>query len=232
MSDAEEMDVTLNVTATGQSARPYSFTAPAAVFHDVLMRMNEVGDAGVRRSVSKDLSAECDIDKLEDNEEVITITPTKKAAPELAEALGFLGLEVDLDSIPVPEKEARTPRERKSKEPTYCLFSGELTSGGPFRPGHDMKLKGALLKVIDNAELEDDDTVTVGTGTAATEYTVEQAIEKLLSFENWHYTEEGLRERRGKALQSVADKAAAREAREQAAAEKKAAKNAPVAEAA
>lgn len=223
----DTVQATVEVESTGLKPRPYAFTAPAMVFHDVLIWMNENSDAGIRRGVSKDLQAECDIDRLEDNEEFITIRPTAKSAPELAQALTQLGLEVDLASVPVAERPSSNGTSRKSKEPTFCLYTGQPTSGGQFTPGRDMSLKGALLKIIDNASLGDTDTVVVGEGTAATETTVEQAIERLLSFPNWHYTEEGLRARRQKALNTVQERAEAKARREQEAADRKAAKAAP-----
>lgn len=220
----DTLEVTATVEGTGNKTRPYAFSAPAAVFHDALMWMNENADAGARRSVTKDISAECDVDRLEDNDEVITVRPTAKAANELAQAFNFLGLEVNLDEVEQPERAASAPRERKSKEPTFCLFTGEPTSGGLFKPGRDMSLKGGLLKIIDNPNLGDDDTVVVGTGNGATEYTVESAIERLVSFPNWHYTEEGLRARRQKALDAVTEREERRAQREQEAADRKAAK--------
>ena len=76
-----------------------------------------------------------------------------------------------------------------------------------------MKLKGALVRVVEDPNLGDEDTVTVGTGTAATEYTWEQAIAKLLSFP-WKYTDAGLRARRQKAVDAVQAKADAAVQRE------------------
>lgn len=212
----------LNITATGKQVRPYTLSSPAEVWGDVLKLLGENAASGVRNAVSKELQAVYS-GTYEDDEEV-SITPTLKNLTPTLEEFKTLGFDTDLSNVAAPEKgTASTPR--APKEPTNCVHCGVPTSGGKFRPGHDMTLKGQLLRIVDNLDSE---SGVAGEGPMAQTYTVDEAINYLVSFP-WKYTDSSLRERRNKVArnrQEAADNKA------KVAAEKAAAKQAKAAEAA
>lgn len=65
---------------------------------------------------------------------------------ELAEA-GAIQRVARTKSEPEPEPEPARTKTKPKKDPQPCLCGcGETTGGGRFRPGHDAKLKGQLLR--------------------------------------------------------------------------------------
>lgn len=220
----EAIEVDISVVGTGRKVRPFSFTAPDTVWGDLIRFINEEGDTGVAKAIQKEIAAS-GYDGTFESDEPVTISPTEKNAPGVAAALNqMVGTEINLDEIEQPEKatsrSSGTPR--APKEPTFCMFSGEPTSGGRFLPGFDMKLRGGLTRIVDNTNMSDTDVAVVGTGTAATEYTVEGAIDKLVDL-GW-YTREDLEQRRERAFKKVADREEAKRQREAERAAAKAAK--------
>lgn len=222
--DAVEVEV--QVVRTGRSARPFQVTLPANVWGDALKQMLEDESSAARNAVATDIQNAGYDGAFEDDEEV-TIAPTAKNMTALNNVLTTLGLGVDLESLPAADGTAKSAP--KAAKAGVCEFSGQPTRGGRFLPGGDMKLKGALLKVVDNIDLGDSDTVSVGEGVSRDNYTWSTAIDKLTSYDKWGYSRSELEDRRRKVAKKRVEAA---EAKATAAAEKAKAKTAKEAEAA
>jgi hypothetical protein len=71
------------------------------------------------------------------------------AVPDKEQVAGLLAAlsEEDRAEVLAPYRPQPKPRTKKAKEPAECWCGcGNLTSGGRFCPGHDARLKSALLK--------------------------------------------------------------------------------------
>lgn len=217
----EGVEVNVQVIRTGRSARPFQVTLPASVWGDALKQLLEDSSSAARNAVMKDIQAAGYDGTFEDDEE-ITVSPTAKNMTELNGVLTTLGLGVDLEALPPADGTATTAP--KTAKVGVCEYSGQPTRGGRFLPGRDMTLKGHLLKIIDNLELGKTDTVSVGEGVSRADYTVDAAIDKLVSYPNWHYTRQALEGRRREVTRKRQDAADAKETRAREAAAAKAAK--------
>lgn len=208
----------LALTRTGKKIRPVNISAPAMVWGDVLRLLGENHASATRNAISKDLGAVYH-GNYEDDEEV-TIVPTEKnVGPVLTELGSLFGETFNLEDIPLADGAGRTST-KKTKEASTCVHCGETTGGGRFRPGHDMKLRGQLTRVVENTSLGDTDTGSVGEGSAVRQVTVEEAIAELVGY-GW-YTEDELNERRQEAFNKLTRAAEAKEAAAKAKAEAKA----------
>lgn len=196
--NADTEQVNLRVVSTGKIVRPHEITAPAMVFGDALALLTEQAPSGVRNAIAKELTAVYS-GTFEDDDTEITITPTQKNSGPLLDSLRTLGFQFEIEELPVAEKAAR---QTKTKEPTFCDFSGEPTKGGHFRAGYDMKMRGALLRIIDQAE-DDTTAYVVGLGTKRQNVTRPQAVALLTQTYGW-YTEEQINERVAKAQARLA----------------------------
>lgn len=219
MSDTVE--VTTNIAHTGKKVRPFTFTAPAFVWGDLLQNLAENGETAVNKAVADEIQKVYS-GSFSDDDVDVSITPTEKNAKIVADSFTQLGLDGNLENAtPVPINE-KTPRAVKEKTGGICEFSGEPTKGGKFLPGGDMKMKGGLYRIIDDLTLSDTDTRTVGIGSAAREYTVQEAMDKVVSY-GW-YTAENIAMRRRNVQKKANDRATAATERAAQAARDKAAK--------
>jgi hypothetical protein len=195
--DAEETgEINVNIVETGKKVHPYAFTAPAMVWFDVLTMITEEQSSSVRNAIAKNLS-ETYSGTFENDETEVTITPTAKNAAVVLDSLTKLGFETEITAYVATESNGKAPREAKGPKTGVCLFSGQPTKGGKFRPGYDMKLRGALLGIVENA-LDDTTAYPVGSGTARRKVTRPEAINELTTVHNW-YTMDQIEARMAKA---------------------------------